>query len=571
MAIYDFFLSRNNGPTLANYVGHTGRLFYDSATGEIRISDGTTPGGLPIPITIATDATVGSVRPGDGLSVTAGGVLNVNTGPSFFFDGDDLLRLRPGTADLIGGIKSGPGIVIDSEGTLFIDSEGLEFSFGDFTGTVGTYSDSTNYALLSSVNVNEDIVIASNGDGTVSIVGAFEIHATNGTVTGSLETEPFFKIKDDGQVRILVPLADTTEGGMEIIGSDLGTSLQPGIAGTMLHLTGNAELPTRVYHDTLGGYSSYVFRRYNGSVITPTQVLADEAVARINFTAATDAGMGNVAFAQIRINAIENQTTTAQGSEMLFFVTPQGDTASNRKNVLSIKGTGIELPTAGTTVKLSGSTSGTITVQATATAGTNTITLPAATGTVVTTGDTGTVTNTMLAGSIANAKLANSTISGIALGSNLAALSAGNYLTGTDYTGATARTFAVDATTTNTASKVVARDASGNFAAGTITADLTGTASTATNLAAATSILAGSLSINPTSVGGTTSSTQTFTLTGLTTNHKVVITSGTALNSGFVIQAAWASALNTISIQFYNTTNQPIDAGTTAIQYFAWV
>jgi hypothetical protein len=47
-------------------------------------------------------------------------------------------------------------------------------------------------------------------------------------------------------------------------------------------------------------------------------------------------------------------------------------------------------------------------------------------------------------------------------------------------------TISVDATTTNTASKVVARDASGNFAAGTITANLvgavTGNASTATQL-----------------------------------------------------------------------------------------
>lgn len=73
------------------------------------------------------------------------------------------------------------------------------------------------------------------------------------------------------------------------------------------------------------------------------------------------------------------------------------------------------------------------------------------------------------------------TISGIALGSNLNALTAGTYLTSAGtYDGSTARTFAVDATTTNTASKVVARDASGNFSAGTITAALSGNASTAT-------------------------------------------------------------------------------------------
>lgn len=79
------------------------------------------------------------------------------------------------------------------------------------------------------------------------------------------------------------------------------------------------------------------------------------------------------------------------------------------------------------------------------------------------------------------------TISGVPLGSNLSALTAGTYLTsGGTYDGATARTFAVDATSANTAEKVVARDASGNFSAGTITASLSGnatTATTATNIA----------------------------------------------------------------------------------------
>lgn len=67
------------------------------------------------------------------------------------------------------------------------------------------------------------------------------------------------------------------------------------------------------------------------------------------------------------------------------------------------------VPTTGT-VSLSGSSSGSITLTAPSSAGTNTITFPATTGNVVTTGDTGTVTNAMLAGSIANSKLANSTI-----------------------------------------------------------------------------------------------------------------------------------------------------------------
>jgi len=57
-------------------------------------------------------------------------------------------------------------------------------------------------------------------------------------------------------------------------------------------------------------------------------------------------------------------------------------------------------------------------------------------------------------------------------------VAAGSYLTGGTIT--TSGTLAVDATSANTASKVVARDASGNFSAGTITATLSGNATTAT-------------------------------------------------------------------------------------------
>lgn len=63
-------------------------------------------------------------------------------------------------------------------------------------------------------------------------------------------------------------------------------------------------------------------------------------------------------------------------------------------------------------------------------------------------------------------------------------VAAGTYLTGGTIT--TSGTLAVDATSANTASKVVARDGSGNFSAGTITATLSGNASTATSATSAT-------------------------------------------------------------------------------------
>jgi hypothetical protein len=161
---------------------------------------------------------------------------------------------------------------------------------------------------------------------------------------------------------------------------------------------------------------------------------------------------------------------------------------------------------AGKNFILAGSTSGTVTLAVPAAAGTTTITLPATTGTVVTTGDTGTVTSTMIANdtivnadispsaAIAVSKLAASTISGVTLGNNLNTLTlnvSGTGLSGsTTYNGSAASTFTVtsNATSANTNSTVVARDASGNFSAGTITAALSGNATTATTLQTARTI-----------------------------------------------------------------------------------
>lgn len=179
----------------------------------------------------------------------------------------------------------------------------------------------------------------------------------------------------------------------------------------------------------------------------------------------------------------------------------------------TLSGKTLTLPTIqGTGANFSGSTSGTTNLKASAVAGSTTITLPATTGTVVTTGDSGTVTSTMIANnSIVNAdinssaaiaysklslsnsivngdinssaaiavsKLAANTISGVTLGNNLSSLTIGSYMTqnGQTYNGSTGRTVEVDATSANTASKVVVRDGSGNFAAGTVTVNtLSGT------------------------------------------------------------------------------------------------
>jgi hypothetical protein len=332
MAVYDFFLSRNNGPTVANYVGHAGRLFYDPAERVLRISDGTTAGGEVFNGLV----TVANTEP------TANFQGQIWLDPqtfelSVYHNGNFIPTIDTATSTKIGGVKLGPGVTTNGEGQIIIDSEGLDFNFGDFEAITGEYTDETTYALLSSANVDEDIVIASNGTGSVKVVGQFDIYKTNGSVTASLEDyEPFFRVKDDGQVRMLVPAEDPIEGAVEIVGSASGSYIPPGQAGAMLQITGNPELPARVYLDGNAEYASFVARRFNGTVAAPTAVLANQDVFRINATAATSSGMGGVALGQIRITALENQTTTAQGSKIVFTVTPIGSAATSRVDVATI-------------------------------------------------------------------------------------------------------------------------------------------------------------------------------------------------------------------------------------------
>jgi hypothetical protein len=86
-----------------------------------------------------------------------------------------------------------------------------------------------------------------------------------------------------------------------------------------------------------------------------------------------------------------------------------------------------------------------------------------------------------------------------------------------------------------------------------------------------TNVLSGLITINPESVAKNQVATQTFTITGLTTGHHIVITPATALTYGIFISAAWASAANTLSIQFMNISGGAIDLGNIDINYFAWV
>jgi hypothetical protein len=138
-------------------------------------------------------------------------------------------------------------------------------------------------------------------------------------------------------------------------------------------------------------------------------------------------------------------------------------------------------------------------------------------------------------------------LGGDTTGNYVASITNGSYITGGDGgSESAALTLAVDATSSNTASKVVARDASGNFSAGTITANLTGTATTATNLSDGANITTGTISDDRlpdliTSNINITSGVSTFATVKATTFEGSL--TGNASSSTYATTAGVATAL----------------------------
>jgi hypothetical protein len=307
----------------------------------------------------------------------------------------------------------------------------------DNTQSIGIATETTPFVGIGTTNpsVKFEVVGDSNINGNLTVIGG-TFDAPSYTLNGT-------------------PLIDATLAQWDYSTDDID----------IYRLTGSVGIGTSVFTEkltVLGNVSAGQFISTVTSGTAPLVVLSDTQVTNLNasFLRGKTPPTGDI------IGTTDTQTLT-------------------NKTLTSPIINGGSFTSAGIT--FNGSTSGTTILQASAVAS-GTLTLPAATTTLVgrTTTDTLTnktiaagsntitgLTNTNLSGSagITNANLANPTISGVALGSNLNALTFGSYLTSAgSYNGSTARTVSVAGTSINTGNTLVARDISGDFTAGTITA-----------------------------------------------------------------------------------------------------
>lgn len=335
----------------------------------------------------------------------------------------------------------------------------------------------------------------------LSQFGSF-IYIDDSTKTVGIATTatPYVGIGTTNATHKLTVIGNTNiSGDISISGN---TNVGGALSATSYYLNGSSLVNATLQTWDLAGSDIY---RANGNVGIGTSVISEKLEVIGNAKASRFISTVTTGTSPFTINS-QTLVTNLNADYLRGKVPPSGDIVGTT-DTQTLTNKTLTLPTFGSTgVAFTGSTSGSIIVRA-ASVASGTIEVPSVTGiqTFVATGAVGVVTSGMIAdlsivnadvatgaaisysklnlsNSIVNAdiasgaaiaisKLSASTISGISLGSNLNDLTAGsfiNYSSGSTYNGSSAITVSVAATTANTADTIVARDASGDFSAGSI-------------------------------------------------------------------------------------------------------
>jgi len=582
MAIRKFRSGQSSYP-VETYIGTAGTLFWDEADGELRLSDGVTPGGVAISVRadliVAQRLTPGEDNDDDyglGDETHRWWDLHIGDGGIHYngFSG------RPQIVPYIPGSQL-EDIVPETDNDINLGAEDKRFA-NIYLGYQGLF--------LADETTDENINITVDG-GTLFIDGAQNLRLGNlvieDTTLKSLTTNLDINIGETDDtgffyVRRKTQIDNTSFSATEAmvsINASGGAEPLTIFPDTLLQLTGrpnkNSRVTQRSYGSTgtVGGDNSYaVWASYaaRGSVASPAALKANDILMRLSANGYGATSFGSGGGARIEVVAKENFTDSAKGTKINFWTVPTGQIAS--QTVASIDSTGVvttglkfsgdetvqttagipltakgnpaatQVATLGIDGKLDAdqipaSLTGAIIFKGTWNAFTNTPTLGDGLPSGVQAGwqyvvdvggtrDIGDGSKTFVAGDFVIYD--GTDWKQVPSGNLFTSLTGGGGITVSQSTGAI--TLGSTATPLSNVSTIVSRDSSGNFAANVITANLTGNV-TGTVSGNAGTVTNGVYTIGDQSIGGT--KTFTSTISGSVSGNAGTVTNGFYTNSSF--------------------------------------
>ena len=404
------------------------------------------------------------------------------------------INLTAGAADVFITQPAEKAVYLDANGYIFASDGRSLTNLNASNISSGTIGDAYLPASISSDITGNAATATKWATGrTISLTG--DVTGTSGTFDGSGNLSFATTIAANA-----VALGTDTTGNYVATGAVSGNGLSGSASaeGATFTVTSNATnantASTIVFRDASGNFSAgTITAALTGNASTATAWATGRTITLTGDVTGTSAafdGSGNLSFATtIAANSVALGTDTTGNYVATGAVSGNGlsGSASSEGATFTVTSNATNANTASTIVFRDASgnfSAGTITAALSGNASTAT---KWATGRTITL--TGDVTGTSVAFdgsgnlSFATTIAANSVALGTDTTGNYVAAGAtsGNGISGSVSSEGGTFTVTSNATNANTASTLVFRDASGNFSAGTITANLTGTASSATN------------------------------------------------------------------------------------------
>lgn len=302
----DFVVTANDGSDTDHYIdmGINGSTYSDAAYSATKAHDGylyvsssgTGKGNLAIGTTNATGK----------VNFVVGGIETANIVGYVDVNG----IWSPGINSVVSANAASANSVINTR-----ISANVATIRGEISGNVSTL----NGSITSNIATQNTFTQAAFNKANSAIAN------TNGVLTAG-----DFYISGDGFVNGTFTLANsnfgTAEAAMTIKATT--TTQTPSQSGTMLHISGKANTPSRIIFDSFStdgsAYNILAGRSARGTVSSPTATQNNDILMRLAGNGWGSTGFASLGVARIDIVATENYTDSARGSKISFYNVANG-------------------------------------------------------------------------------------------------------------------------------------------------------------------------------------------------------------------------------------------------------